>query len=105
MPRASATEAIVLAVNMPAHEPSVGQAFVLDEGELLVAQGVDGVGPDRFEDTDDVEGTVAQTARQDAAAVEEDARQVEAGRRHEHPRKGLVAAGEGHEGVEALGMP
>jgi len=28
---------------------------VLDEGELLVAQGVDGVGPDRFEDTDDVE--------------------------------------------------
>jgi hypothetical protein len=27
MPSASATEAIVLAVNMPAHDPSVGQAF------------------------------------------------------------------------------
>ena len=27
MPMASATDAIVLAVNMPAHEPSVGQAF------------------------------------------------------------------------------
>ena len=27
MPIASATEAMVLAVNMPAHEPSVGQAL------------------------------------------------------------------------------
>ena len=41
---------------------------------------------------------------QDAAAVEEDRRQVEPGRGHQHARQGLVAAGEGDQGVEALGV-
>ena len=60
MPRASATEAMVLAVNMPAHDPSVGTGVVLDEAQLLVGEGVHGVGPDRLEHRGDVEGLVAR---------------------------------------------
>ena len=38
MPMASATDAMVLAVNMPAHDPSVGQALCSMRRQLLVAQ-------------------------------------------------------------------
>ena len=66
---------------------SLGRAgVVLDEAELLVGQGVDGVGADRLEHRGDVEGPVADPAGQDRPAVEEDARQVEPGRGHEHAR-------------------
>ncbi len=42
-------------------------------------------------------------AGRDRAGVEEDARQVEAGAGHQHPGDRLVAAGEQHGAVEALG--
>ena len=56
MPMASATDAMVLAVNIPAHDPAVGTGVVLDERELLVAERPGGVGADGLEDAHDVEG-------------------------------------------------
>jgi hypothetical protein len=104
MPMASATDAMVLAVNIPAHEPAVGQALCSMSDKLGVAQGPGGVGAHRFEDAHDVEGLVTGVAGKDGAAVDEDGGQVEPGRRHQHAGQRLVATGEGHHAVEALGV-
>ena len=72
MPIASATDAIVLAVNMPAHDPSVGQALCSIRLSSSSLERADGVGADGLEDADDVERPVAEAAGQDRAAVEED---------------------------------
>ena len=56
MPMASATDAIVLAVNMPAQLPSLGQAPRSMSSELGVVDGAGGVGADRLEHRDDVDG-------------------------------------------------
>ena len=74
MPSASATDAMVLAVNMPAQLPSVGQALRSMSDELLVGQARPAAwAPDRLEHADDVEGLApaARPGRIDAA-VEED---------------------------------
>ena len=84
--------------------PDGGARPVLDGVEFLVVDGAGGMGPDGLEHRDDVEDLPVVVARQLGAAVEEDRRQVEAGRGHHHPRQGLVAAGEGDHGVEALGV-
>ena len=55
MPSASATEAMVLAVNMPAQEPSVGTRVALDGQQLRVVDRAGGERPDRLEDRDEVE--------------------------------------------------
>src|SRR3546814_3598660 len=52
----------------------------------------------------DVEGLVTKPTGQDRAGVEEHRRQVEASGGHEHAGQALVAAGEGDEGVEPLGV-
>ena len=104
MPRASATEAMVLAVNIPAHEPSVGHALCSMSESSVVGEGVDGVGTDRLEHRRDVDGPVADPAGEDRPAVEEDAREVETGGGHQHARQRLVAAGQGDHAVEALGV-
>ena len=41
---------------------------------------------------------------QDRAGVDEDHRQVEPGRGHQHPGEALVAAGQADEAVEPLGV-
>ena len=51
---------MVLAVNIPAHDPSVGQALCSMRLQLLVGEGADGVGAHRLEDRGDVEGPVAR---------------------------------------------
>ena len=84
---------------------SLGRAgVVLDEAELLVGEGVDGVGPHRLEHRGDVEGPVPDPSREDGPAVEEDAGQVEPGRGHEHAGQRLVAPGQGDHAVEPLGV-
>ena len=103
-PRASATAAMVLAVNIPAHEPSVGHALCSMRLQLLIGEGVDCVSAHRFEDLSDVEGPVAQPAGKDRAAVQEDAGQIDPGGSHQHAGKGLVAAGQGDHAVEPLGV-
>ena len=105
MPSASDADAMVLAVNIPAQLPTVGQALRSMSPKLLVGELARCSGPDRLEHADHVEGlTMRSGARQDGPAVEEDGRQVEAGGGHQHPGQRLVAPGEGDHGVEALGV-
>ncbi len=89
------TEAMVLAVNMPAQPPSLGQALRSMAPQLLVGDGAGGVGADGLEHADDVERRALVLAGQDRAAVDEHRRQVEPGRGHQHARAALVAPGEG----------
>ena len=51
---------MVLAVNIPAQLPMVGQALRSIERQLLVGQGAGGPGPDGFEHAHDVEGLAAR---------------------------------------------
>ena len=91
---------MVLAVYMPPHEPAPGQAshstlwtpFVVELAGLVLA--------DRLEDGDDVDVlAVGADAGQDAAAVDEDARDVEPGHGHDAAGHVLVAAAEGEQAV------
>ena len=98
--------AIVLAVNIPAHEPSVGQALRLDlrpaSSSSIVAGGV---GADRLEHAHDVERLAIPVPGQDRAGVDEDASAGRAGpAAMSIAGKRLVAAREADEGVEALGV-
>ena len=67
MPSASATDAIVLAVNIPAHEPSVGQARFSISPSSLLDQRARRARADGLEDAHDVEGLVLVVAGQDRA--------------------------------------
>ena len=104
MPSASATDAIVLAVNMPAQLPSLGQALHSMPRRSSSDMRARGVGADGFEHAHDVERLALVLARQDRSAVEEHGRQVEPGRGHQHPGQALVATGERDQRVEALGV-
>ena len=81
-----------------------GAGPALDGAELLLGDGAGGAGADGLEDAHDVERHALVVAGQDRAVVDEHRRQVEAGRRHQHGRDALVAAGEADEAVEALGV-
>ncbi len=76
----------------------------LDLLELLVVDRALAVGSDPLEDVDDRDVTAPVVARQAAAAVQEDGGQVDPRLGHEHPRQRLVASGDVHHAVEALGM-
>ena len=78
MPIASLIDAIVFAVNMPAHEPSVGHArrSISPSSFSVIVPGR--ARADRFEHAHDVERLVLVVAGQDRAAVEEHRRQVDA---------------------------
>ena len=81
-----------------------GTRGALDPEQLGVVDRALGVGPDGLEHVLDRDVAVLVRAREDRAAVEVDGRQVQPGHRHHHPRLGLVAAGDPHERVEALGV-
>src|SRR5690606_35657932 len=104
MPSASATEAMVLAVNMPAQAPSVGQAL-----RSMASSSASSMVPAAWAPTAS-KTLVMSSVRPlwwpggDGAAVDDHARHVEAGGGHEHPGQRLVAAGEGDHGVEPLGV-
>jgi hypothetical protein len=82
IPSASATLAMVLAVYMPPQEPMPGQAAFSIGVELVSGDQPAGAGADALEDVDDREVVaVAELPGQRGAGVDEDAGQVEAGRR------------------------
>ncbi len=75
---ASATDAIVLAVNMPAQLPSVGQALRSMASSSSCGDRARAARTDRFEHRHDVERLAVAVARQDRAAVHEHRRHVDA---------------------------
>ncbi len=82
---------------------ALGRARVpLDLTELVDRDRAGGARADGLEDAHDVERHAVVVPGQDRAAVDEDRRQVEPGRGHQHPGQALVASGERDERVEAL---
>ena len=104
MPMASAIELMVLAVNIPPHAPSPGQALRSISTELLLGDLAERTGTNGFEDAGDVERHAVVLAGQDGAVVDEHAGQVEPGRGHQHRRDALVATRETDEAIEPLGV-
>ena len=104
MPSASATDAMVLAVNMPAHDPSVGQALCSMRLSSSSLSASTAWAPTASKT--EVMSRARSPARPGRMepAVEEDAGQVEPGGRHQHARQRLVAAGQGDQAVEPLGV-
>ena len=64
----------------------------LDLAELVLGERAGGARADRLEHAHDVEGLVLVVTGEDRAAVEEDGREVEARRGHQHAGQALVAA-------------
>ena len=85
---------------LSAARAGAGRGVVLEVGELVVGEVAGGVGADPLEHVLDRHVLAAPAPRRDRAAVEHEARHVEPGQRHHAARDGLVAAGEGHHGVE-----
>ena len=85
--------------------PFGGTGAPLDEGKFLVGELARRPGPHRLEDADYVQClAVSAPSWQYGPPVQEDRGQVDPGSSHEHPRQGLVTAGQRHERVEAFGM-
>src|SRR5262249_7445206 len=107
MPIASMAELMVLAVYMPPHDPAPGQAshstpWTPWASSLPPCGSVCApwVWAARLEDRHDVDvGPVVGGTGKDAAAVDEDARDVEPGHGHEAAGHVLVAAAEGQQAV------
>ena len=104
MPSASAIELIVLAVNMPPHAPSPGQALrsISPSSSSVIVPAAHA--PTASNTLVMSSATPLCSPGHDRAVVDEHARQVEAGRGHQHRRDALVAAGQPDEAVEALGV-
>ena len=91
---------MVLAVYMPPHEPAPGHASHSICVDALRVELAGLVLADRLEDGDDVDvAAVGPGAGQDAAAVDEDAGDVEPGHGHDAAGHVLVAAAEGEQAV------
>ena len=81
----------------------------LDGVDILAGHQTAGACPnglERVDDRDVLLGAVAELRppRQDRSGVQEDAGQIEAGGRHQHAGKRLVAAGQQHRAVEPFGL-
>ena len=95
-----------LAVNMPAHDPQVGQAE-----SSMAARSASVIFPLRTAPTASktvirsifFPGSFRVVAGEHGAAADHDGRQVKAGGSHEHARNDLVAIGNQHQGVEGMG--
>ena len=86
-----------------------GTDRTLDDVDVLARHQAAGAGADGLERVDDRDFLLAavgelRDARHDRAVVEEDARQVQTRGGHQHARDRLVATGEQHRSVEALGL-
>jgi hypothetical protein len=79
-----------------------GTGGVLQRLEGLFAHAPGFVGADGFEDVLDGDVAIFKPAGGDGAAVEHEAGDVEAGEGHDGAGNGLVAAGEGDDGVEGV---
>ena len=94
--------AIVLAVNWPPQAPAPGEATASSSASSSSDMLAGGVGADGLEHVLDRHVLAAVAARRDRAAVEHQARQVEARERHHAARDRLVAARERDHGVEQV---
>jgi hypothetical protein len=105
-PRASVRQFIELAVNMPEQEPQVGQAersivWTSSSHDLVVGGGDHGV--DQVERMNLAVGE-QHLAGFHRAAGDEDRRDVEAQRGHQHAGGDLVAVGDADHGIGAVGV-
>ena len=104
MPSASAALAMVLAVYMPPQAPSPGQIARSIASTSVPGDQPAGAGADGLERVGDRHLPVPHVAGHDRPGVEEDGGQVEPRGGHQHPGQALVAAGQQHRAVEALGL-
>ncbi len=102
MPRISPLMAMVLAVNWPPHAPAPGQALASRASSPASSILPGGVSADAFEDVLDGDVDAVQLAGSDGAAVEHDARDIEAAERHDDAGHVLVAAADADEAVEEI---
>ncbi len=102
IPIASNTDDIVLAVNMPPHEPCPGQALRSTSSSSAVIDLAGAVLAHRLEDAHDREVAPVVVARLDRAAVDEDRRDVHPRDRDHGTGHVLVAAADGEHAVHAL---
>ena len=105
-PSASVRQFIELAVNMPEHDPQVGQAersySATSASDTAGSAGLhDGVDEIRMDDLAVLQLDLAGFHR---AAGHEHRRDVEAQRRHQHAGRDLVAVRDAHHGVGAMGV-
>ena len=95
---------MLLAVNMPEHEPQVGQAFSSMSVQLAYAHLAGGHFADAFEDSGQVDRLAGVgLAGLHRSAGDEDRRDVNAGGAHHHAGNDLVAVGDADDAVEAVG--
>ena len=107
MPRNSPAMAMVLAVNWPPQAPGPGQAAASRASSwssLILPAACEPMPSKTLEDGDLFVGAVGllEVAGGDAAAVEHEAGDVEAGERHDGGGHVLVAAGDADEAVEGV---
>ena len=105
-PSASVRQFIELAVNMPEHEPQVGQAERSITCDVGVADLVVGGGDHRVDQVDrpDVLPLEHDLAGLHRPAGDEDRGDVEPQRRHQHAGRDLVAVGDADQRVGAMGV-
>ena len=101
-PRTSERQFIVLAVNMPAQEPHARAGASFELVELLTGHGAHLDLADGLEDRDEIDVLPLEEARQHGASADDDGRDVEPGRGHEHAGHDLVAVGDEDEAVERI---
>ena len=89
---------------MPAHDPSVGQALCSIRESSSSVRASTAWAPTASKTLTMSRARSRSRPGRIEPAVEEDRRQVEPGGGHEHAGQRLVAAGEGHQGVEPLGV-
>ena len=89
---------------LPAAGAGAGADHPLQLVQVRVAHLAGGVGADRLEELDDGDVAALEAPRQDRAAVEDHAGDVEADQAHRGARDGLVAGDERHDGVEHVAV-
>ncbi len=105
MPSASHRQFIVLAVNMPEHEPQVGQPVSSSSLSSSSVSLPELVRRHALEDGDQVDGLARRRpAGLHRPAADEDRRDVAAHRGHQHAGDDLVAVGDADHAVEAVGL-
>ncbi len=96
---------IELAVNMPEQEPQVGQAERSMTSTSSSADAVVGGGDHRVDEVDLLQHALGDDlAGLHRPAGDEDGRDVEAHRRHQHAGRDLVAVGDADQRVGAMGV-
>ena len=106
MPSASIRQFMLLAVNMPEHEPQDGQAIVFQHLQARLRRSCR-PGKRPTPSKTEIRSTTCAIGRAPGGhrpAGDENRRDVDPHRRHQHPRDDLVAVGDADHAVEAVGL-